>query len=282
MKPRRIYKISITDESRLVTLGSVSLSPAKALFCLAAGFLLILMLGYIFVLLTPVKTLIPGYIRESQRAASEQALLRVDSLREAYLRNEAYVANLNEVLNTERPPRPAPRAVQGPIEISADSLLPPSVHERNFVHMMQEREKFNVAVVAPMAAEGMLFYPVTDEGIVTHDSRSSRRARVALPAGAAPMAVADGVVLASYYDPKTHSSTMLLQHDNGFVSRYSGIGSPLVEQSEMVPGGQIISLPPPGKSGRPVEVIVELWHNGVPLIPYDYISSHHSYTSLNH
>lgn len=280
MKPRRIFKISISDESRLQTLASLTLTPAKAVALVVAAILLVLLIGYLFVLLTPVKTLIPGYFRESQRAASEQALMRVDSIREAYRRNEAYVANLREVLDAGRPAADSRHREEPASGIAADSLLPPSAEETGFVHTMQEREKFNISVVAPMAAEGMLFYPVTDEGVVTHASRQSRRAHVALPAGASVMAVADGVVIGRFYDHESEGYTLLLQHDNGFVSRYAGLGSPLVGQSETVLGGQVLSLPPTGRAGRPTEIIVELWHNGVALKPYDYISSHHSYTSL--
>lgn len=282
MKPRRIIKITLSDESRLESIGSVTLTPLKGVAVALTGILAILTLGFLLVLLTPLKTLIPGYFRESERAATEQALLRVDSIREAYKRNEAYVANIRERLNTERHAKESSAEAASGRMIAADSLLPPSTAETSFARVMQEREKFNISVVAPMAAEGMLFYPVSDEGIVTHASRPTRRARVSLPTGASVMAVADGVVIAGYSGLTPRSHTLIVQHDNGFVSRYSGLGSPLVGEGEIVLGGQVLCQSPSAPSGGPIEITVELWHNTVPLIPYDYISSHHSYTSLQH
>ncbi len=280
MKARRIIKISLSDEARLESLGSVTLTPMKVVAASLAAVMLIVSIGFLAVLLTPLKTLIPGYFRESDRAASEQALLRVDSIREAYLRNEAYVANIHQRLNTSRPPVKAAESKETRRPIAADSLLPPSAEENRFSKVMQEREKFNIAVVAPMAAEGMLFYPVTDEGVITHASRASRRALVAMPARGAVMAVADGSVVARYFDAVARAYTIILQHDNGFVSRYTGLSEPLVGEAENVLGGQVIALSPPAPASRPSEIAVELWHNGIPLHPYDYISSHHSYTSL--
>ena len=280
MKPRRIIKLTLSDESRLQQIGSVTITPLKGIVACLVVMLTILAVGFLLVLLTPLKTLIPGYFRESERAATEQALLRVDSIREAYRRNEAYVANIHERLNTTRAPKAAQSSASAPRPIAADSLLPPSAAETSFARVMQEREKFNISVVAPMAAEGMLFYPVSDEGIVTHLSRNARQARVSLPAGASVMSVADGVVIASYAGVTPRSHTLIVQHDNGFVSRYSGLGSPLVGEGEFVLGGQVLCQSPSAPSGRPIEIVVELWHNTVPLIPYDYISSHHSYTSL--
>lgn len=279
MKPRRILKISITDEARLQTLASLSLSPLR-MAALASGILLLmLLLGYLLVLLTPLKTLIPGYFRETQRAQTQEALLRVDSLRAAWMRNEAYIDNLNSILDESRAPvvLPADATDRRP---EVDSLLPPSGLETSFVRRMQEREKFNISVVAPMAAEGMLFYPVTEEGVFAADSRDSRRAGIILPDGASVMAAADGIVIAAYYDPVAASHSLLIQHDNGFVSRYSSLGSLLVGEGETVTGGQALSLPPNPRGGRPAQVWIQLWHDAVPLRPYDYVSSPSVHSTL--
>lgn len=280
MKPKRILKISFTDEARLQTLASFTLTPARAVAVLTGLLLVTLLVGYLLVLLTPLKTLIPGYFRESQRATTEEALLRVDSIREAYLRNEAYIANLTSIFDASRPAEANLNDTLSPLVGAEEKLLPASPQETSFVRMMQEKEKFNISVVAPMAAEGMLFYPVSDEGVVASDSREALQSRIILPDGASIMAVADGVVIASFYDHKSAGYSLLIQHDNGFVSRYSALGTPLVGEAESVNGGQVLALPPSPRKGRPAEVWVRLWHDATPLKPFDYISSPHSYTSL--
>lgn len=280
MRPKRIFKISLTDEARLQTIASFSLSPLRAALIIIAALVVMVIIGFLAVVITPLKAWVPGYFRESQRVETQEALLRVDSIRALYLRNEQYIANLNTVLNTSRPSAPVSSDTLSPLPDAIESLLPASPQEKAFVTKMQESEKFNISVAAPMAAEGMLFYPVTEEGIFTSDSRESRKARIILPEGSSVMAVADGVVLASYFDHSVSGYNVLVQHDNGFVSRYVGIGSPLIGESELVRGGQILSLPPYPAAGRPAEVCVQLWHDTSPLIPYDYISTPHTYTSL--
>lgn len=272
MKPRRILKISLTDEARLQTLASITLSPLRIGVLTALLVISMLSAGYLLVLMTPLKTLIPGYFRESQRAQTQEALLRVDSLRAAWMRNEAYIENINSILDSSRAPVSLPAEPSAP-RPAIDSLLPPSPTETSFVRMMREREKFNISVVAPLAAEGMLFYPITEEGIFAADSRESRKARIILPDGATVMAVADGVVVASFFDNNVSAYTLLLQHDNGFVSRYSSIGTPLVGEGETVTGGQALSMAPSPRGGRPSEVWIQLWHDTTPLRPYDYVSS---------
>ncbi len=281
MRPRRILKLTLSDEARLQTLASLTITPVRILAIAALALVTAMVVGFLLVLLTPLKTLIPGYMRESQRAASELALLRVDSLQEAYIRNQAYVENLNRVMDIERQAvRSRTVADSARRIIPADSLLPPSAEESRFVRRMQEREKFNISVVAPMAAEGMLFYPVCDDGIVTGDSKNSLKAILNIPADASIMAMADGNVVALYYDPKRHGYTLIMQHDNGFLSRYTGLGSPLVGEADEVLGGQVLCLTPAPRNGHPAEISVELWHDAIRIPPYSYISSPHTYTPL--
>ena len=272
--PRKKYRLILEDEARIQTIGSWTLTPARIWISALAVLAAVLAVGFLFVLLTPVKTLIPGYFRASQRAATEQAMLRVDSVMEAYSRNEAYVANLREVFDADRTPRRRDVSAEATAAgFSPDSLMPSSPEEMRFARMMQEREKFNIAVAAPLAAEGMLLYPVSDEGIVTPESRNSTTARLILPEGTSVMAIADGAVLSVGYDRSEHGYAVIMQHDNGFVSRYAGLGSPLIGKGELVSGGQVISLAPGGGASSPPQITVEMWHDGQPLPPYRYISS---------
>lgn len=144
---------------------------------------------------------------------------------------------------------------------------------------MQEREKFNI-VKASMAAEGMLFYPVSNEGIVTGASRNAYAAEIAMPVDASVMAMADGVVIATYFDPQSKGYAIIMQHDNGFVSRYSALRTLMVKQSESVPGGKVIALSPLPPAGKSSQIKVEIWHNGIHVKPYEFISSHRRLSAM--
>lgn len=277
MKGHKKYKITIEDESRLQTIASWRLTPLKIVGLAVPALLLMLVIGYLFVLLTPAKNLIPGYFRASERAATEQALLRADSLMDNWRRNEIYLENLKQVFDIERIPTDSINASRNTETFSPDSLLPASAEEVRFAKMIQEREKFNVTVKASLSAEGMLFYPISDEGVVTLESRDKYAANIILPKDGAIMALADGSVLARYFDAASGGYSLILQHDNGFVSRYSGLGSLLVGQSDIVTGGQILSKAPLASSGHPAGITVELWHNGNALKPYDYITTKRAY-----
>lgn len=239
----------------------------------AVALLCALVIGFLFVLLTPAKQLIPGYYRPSEREASEVALLRIDSIRRAYERNDAYLSNILTLFDTDRAPLADSLSASGRInDLTPDSLLPVSAEESKFAHMMQQREKFNITVMAPLAAEGMLFYPVCESGVVTADSRESEKVRMALPDEAAVMALADGAVMAVYGSPFAGGYSVIMQHPNGFASRYSGLGTLFAGQGDLITGGQIIGLGPKEGGSKPALLSIEIWHNGNPLLPYKYIS----------
>lgn len=273
MKRKRILSLILNDEAHLREIGRIHITPSR----LAIGGIVFLfasiLFGIIVVWATPVKHLLPGYLKESQRAASEEAMMRLDSLKTAYAQNEAYIKNITAVLNTERVPMDSLQASSHTLSLTPDSLLSASKEEAAFVNMMREREKYNLAVVAPLAAEGIMFYPLNEEAVFPLKSRTATKAEVIIAKGSVISSVADGTVLEVVSPDLNGNFSILVQHPKNFVSRLSGCGTPLVGEGDRVVGGQAIALAPEG-SNSSKKVGIELWHNGTALLPYNYVSTH--------
>lgn len=272
MKKRRLYRISLTDEARLIRLGSLRLTPGRIALALACLLTLATGLGLAVVWLTPLKTFLPGYMRESQRAAMDNTMLRLDSLQAAYRLNEAFLNNIAAVLDTERIPVDSLRTSSHTNQLTPDSLLTASPEETRFVKMMQEREKYNLSVIAPLAAEGLMFYPLSDEAIISPSEKESLRPGVIMARRTMISAIADGTVLAVYSPDLSGRYSIIIQHPRSFVSRISGTGMPLVGDGDEVAGGQAIAIVPPSMPDGGGRITVELWHNGTPLPPYPYMN----------
>ena len=99
MKRRPRYKISIEDESRLETKAAFSASPLRWLFLGGVAVLSIMVLGVFVVFLSPLRMLLPGYLKESERAETEMQLLRLDSIRMAYEANASFLNNMIRVIS---------------------------------------------------------------------------------------------------------------------------------------------------------------------------------------
>lgn len=269
MKLRTRFKLTVEDESTLENRLTVSASVLKWVLVGVAGMLLAMACGAFLLLVSPAKRLLPGYLKESERAASEMQHLRLDSLHNAFLNNERYIDNVMEIL--EGRPISPDTAARIPSS-GSDSLLPPSVEERRFVSLIRDREKYNVSVIAPLTAESMMFNPINDESIISNASKGKRKAEIILAKGSTVAAIADGrVISVSQSVREGGGSAVIIQHPKGFLSRCSRLGSVLVEVGDEVSGGQIIAVQNSTNALKEEIVSVELWHNGTPLSPSDYI-----------
>lgn len=268
------YRIRIEDESRLENLADISLSPLSLLAAAGAALLILIIIGGAIVMVTPLRTLLPGYMKQSELSATEDNIMRLDSILGIYEQNQNYLDNILLAFDTDRKPIADSLIMTANLrEMSPDSLLPPSPLERKFVNTMEERERFNISVLAPLAADGMMFFPVSDSGIFSSASRTEEKGYVIMPDEEAVKCVADGSILASYYSASGSGYVIIIQHAKGFVTRIARVGSPMVSAGDAVTGGQVIALgpSPDAKGKRYVEVM--MWHNGLPLIPYEYIGN---------
>lgn len=278
LEGKRKYVIKLEDEAHLEKVGKWQITPWRIAGALFLFIIVSLFAGFLLFYLTPLKTMLPGYLKQSERFMSEQTMLRLDSLQNVFNQNEAYLSNIMEVFNTSRNPTDSVSALQRPNFLTPDSLQSASAVEKSFINRMQEKERYNVSVVAPLAAESMLFYPLADDAIISGNSRQNTTAKVILPNNSPIGAIADGTIIS--IDKFKGIYSIMIQHSKGFLSRYHDVGTPLVEQGDRISGGQAIALPPPSRNGKAPTVRLQMWHNGSELIPYDFISPHSSPSSL--
>lgn len=272
MKAKRVYRIILENESRLEEVGSWQLTPLRLTLLALAAMCVMLLIAGVIIWLTPLHSWLPGYLKETERAASVENLLRLDSLNQAFEKNKEFFTNLQTVLDTERTPTDSVNSGKPAVRLTSDSLLPRSKEEERFINMMQERERYNISVIAPLASEGMIFSPVNAESVFTSETRGSLAPRVLLAEGAPVECMADGTVVAVYpSEADGGGHTVLIQHGKGFLSSYSRLVVPTVKTGERVEGGQTIAIQQSGLGMRSREIVVRMWHNGTPLRPYDYL-----------
>lgn len=271
MKAKKRYRIAIEDESRLRQVASVSVSPSMLWTGGITFGLLLFILTAVLIMATPVRTLLPGYLKRGERTEAKEGLLRIDSIREAYRINNLYLSNILTVLNTERTPTDSILNVTTPNELPPDSLLPASPREIEFISKMKDREQYNVTILAPLAADQLRIYPVATGATISEQSQSVTKPRILTPKGTPICAAADGRVLAIQNPAPEGGSAIVIQHDNGFASRYSHLGTPAVSPGAHVDGGSVIAH---GASGGAIGsgfFFMEMWYDGNPVEPGKYL-----------
>lgn len=267
MKAKRIIRFNIEDEAHLQRIVSVRLRWWAAIPLCLAVLAAVVALAVIIIMYTPLKTTLPGYLPPKERAATIQGLVKVDSLQRKYDVNQAYIDNLLTVLDPDRATGDSVKWAEKAITASKDSLMPTSRREKEFRSKMDERERYNLSILAPLAADGMIFEEPAPGYTFSHGCENSYTSRIIIPTGELIRTVMDGTVADIHFLPST-GYCMVIQHGNGFLSRWSRIGFPLVQEGETVAAGQVIA-PTMSGSGRDASyVTLELWRNGTRLVPF--------------
>lgn len=261
------YKVVIEDETRLETLKELRFSRRTVPATIVAVVVASLAVSFLIIAVTPLKRLMPGYLEEGDRKASINNIMRLDSLREAYARDRAFLNNLTTVLDTDRQPTDSVGLIANPSPMTVDSLLPTSRVEKEFRREMEQRERYNLSVLAPLAAEGMIFSHVSDESVITEASRKSTTAEILLARDNPVCAIADGTVLATFNQGGANGYSVIIQHPKGFVSRLSRLSTPLAEAGDHVDAGQVIALQQENTGRNSHLITLEIWLNGESVIP---------------
>lgn len=273
MKLRR-YRLIIEDAGRLHRVWGVRISRVRLVATIVACVLVSMAIGAAIAYFTPMKRRLPGFITYSEREQVISALTRLDTLSLVVASNQAFMANVMELMDTKRTPTDSLEATARLNPLPLDSLKTASPAEREFVAMMEQRDKYNLNVLTPVAADAVFFADPTDGGVVYKDTRNARQLLIIMPSGVGVNAIADGYVVDRAYDASAGTYTLMVQSKRGFLTRYSHLGAPLVDKGDAVLAGQRITLAPEKKMVRNKYVGIEMWREGTPLIPGQYVMRH--------
>ncbi|MCH5225838.1 MAG: M23 family metallopeptidase [Muribaculaceae bacterium] len=270
------YRLTLEDESSLEKKVNLSLS-FFAIILLGVAFLVVAgALGIFVFASSPMKNRLPGYLKESERTATEEQHLRLDSLVQVYEINEAYISG---ILNALNPSEETPwRAMDHkPHPLTLDSLKPASPEERRFMERIRERDKYDIDYSSPSPSQTLMFGNVYKGAVISQDSRESQVADIILPKGAPVAAVAEGKVISVATSPKNSGAfEVIIQHPKGFLSKTGRLSRLLVRPGDIVAAGQIIATGAAREGLKGNHVSLQLWHDGDPLIPSRFLPPYHS------
>ena len=272
MLRKKRYRIVIEDESRLMELWSLKFTTLKAIIMSFLILIASICLSIFLIAFTPISYLLPGYMKKNQRIDSIETLLKLDSLQNQYKSNQLYLNNIATIFDTERTPSDSSSLTKQNPQVIEDTIMPTSQEELEFIKMMQEREKYNTSILAPLAAEGMIFTTPSAGSIIEEKSIEKNSAKIIIPRGNVIRSITEGTIVDLHYDIITSSYTIIIQHENGFLSKYIGTGQPLVSIGKNVITGENIALSSLSNSKYADCIILEIWRNGLPLIASQYIT----------
>lgn len=276
-KLKNKYRLTISNEATFDEVLSIRLSRLNV-FTVAGLFSVILIaLVTLLIAFTPLREYIPGYPDGEMRRNIEKNAVLVDSLSLELDKRDRFFQGIKNVI--------AGNDFDSVAQPQADSVVDPRYKNLTFTKSEsdslfrkehEEDEKYNLTLENTSKSKGLSnlhFFPPI-KGMISQkfNSRSSHYGTdVVGGMNERISSVLDGTVVFSEWTLNT-GYVIQIQHSNNLLSVYKHNSELLKKAGEHVKAGEAIALL--GNSGELTSgphLHFELWHNGRPLNPENYI-----------
>ena len=273
-KKTRKFRLSLIDANSHERLWSLHYSRPVFIAATVSAAILLLLAVFCLVAYTPLRTFIPGYPDARTRRQAVQNSLRIDSLQTRILQWELYTENLRRIVSGEEPIRldSLILGIQG-TQHAPDSVYLALRDSLLRADVAAQEQFFVSATQRTLPIEALSFFAPL-KGIVSDGFSPAVHPWVDItaPAGTVVMAVLDGSVVFTGWDDDT-GYTLVLQHKGDILSIYKNNQKLLVHTGEAVKAGAPVGMVAPSASlTKGDHLHLELWYNGAPVDPLQYIS----------
>ncbi len=273
------YRLVILNEETLEERISFKLSRLNVFIAIGLLSILLVFITTYIIAFTPLKEYIPGYTDVTLQRRIYELQLRSDSVAFAMRAQESYLEDLKKVLGSELP--------------DERKMIPVDTSRSNIYHNIKDKRspedsllrtdydnsnKYNLFKSDKPLRKGSamrnltFFSPI--KGMVTSLFDPLRKhfgVDIAAARNEVIKAVQDGTVIFSGWTVET-GNVIAIQHPGNVISVYKHNSVLLQKEGNIVHAGEIVAII--GESGElstGPHLHFELWINGIPVNPQDYI-----------
>lgn len=267
------YRFVVLNEDTFEERFSFKLNRLNA-FILAGLFSIFLIaLTTLIIVLTPLKEYIQGYSSTELKKDATNLVYKVDSLQNALSVNDLYIENIQQILKGEIKRVSFDRdSVFTQLQIEKINFAPSAV-DSAFREEVEQEDRFSVFEQAKKSDDINFSSPIKGDVTDKYNAKEKHFAvDIAVDKDSPVKAVADGTVIFTGFTVNT-GYVILLEHSQGFISVYKHNASIYKTQGELVKIGEVIaSAGSTGALSTGPHLHFELWENGYPVNPANYIS----------
>lgn len=269
------YRLSIYRDESYKEVLNLKLSRLNVITFITVTTLIFLAIVISIIAYTPVRELIPGYPDENTVRNIRMNFIKLDSLSAEIEKRDRYFDNLNKIISGKEPDN-----YDNIVDTSIDYeniTFSPSAEDSILRSLIEQEDQFSLSIVddrklISSISKAHFFPPI--KGIVTN-SFNSRNNHYGTDIVAAPnqvvKAVLEGTITMATWTLDL-GWIIQIQHENNMLSVYAHNAELLKRVGEYVKAGEPIAII--GNSGELTtgpHLHFELWHNGNPLNPEDFI-----------
>ncbi len=273
------YRVVILNDDTMEEKLSIPLTRFKV-FLLTGTFVILLVIATIYLIaFTPLKEYIPGYADFNTRQMLRELSLRADTLEKQLRQKDLYIMNIRNITEGRDLIEKIPDTIGDPAAFDIDEL-PRSREDSILRAEMELAEHFdnnywrvNDLSYTPETGN-FTFFPPLSGMISSHFDPAEGHYGVDIVAEQDEVikSALDGTVIFSTWTIET-GYTIGIQHEHNIVSIYKHNSRLLKDEGSLVEAGDPIAIiGDTGLYSTGTHLHFELWLNGIPVNPANYIS----------
>jgi murein DD-endopeptidase MepM/ murein hydrolase activator NlpD len=270
---RNKYRLVVLNDETFEEKVSLKLSRLNVFLVISTAAILLVGSTILLVAFTPLREYIPGYASTELRRQAVDLNRRTDSLQQVLAYNEKYLLNVQNIISGN-PVDPIDRDLTDSTKVEGDLNPKTSKADSTLRKYVEEEDKFNISNQKNATLTGFSFMaPV--KGLVSSEFDPNKdhfgidvTARKNTPI----KTCISGTVIFADWTTET-GYVLLVQHTREIISVYKHCSALLKKQGDYVQTGEAIAII--GNSGENTSgphLHFELWHEGNPVNPENYIS----------
>ncbi len=277
-KIRNKYRIAIFNEKTYEEVWRMRLSRLNVFTFLGTSVVVLIVLIILLIAYTGLKEYIPGFPDGNQRVMMVRNINRVDSLVQEIQKRDDFINSIKSVIDGEVPQQDETEDAEGhiPAPVNPENLKV-GKEEKKFRDEVEKEEKYNLSALSDKKVipelNQIYFYTPLKGYVVKKYIEAEKHYGVDIVAkpGATVLAIMDGTVIFSDWTVET-GYVVIIQHANNIISAYKHNSSLLKKAGDKISAGEPIATV--GNSGELTtgpHLHFELWYNGKPVDPQQYI-----------
>jgi len=273
------YRLVIMNDDTLEEKFSFKLSRLNVFVASGTGIILLIIITTYIIAFTPLREYIPGYGSNESNRKIRELLLKADSLEENLKNKDLYLYNIKNVIEGKEIVDALPekhdtaQTNHGNVNIiksKEDSLLRVE---------MEQQDKYKIAVSdnskgATVSSISNFFFFTPLKGIITNNFDPTNEhygIDIVAAKNEAIKSTLDGIVIFAGWTLKT-GYTMVIQHQDNLISVYKHNSALLKKEKDHVEAGEVIAIiGETGELSTGPHLHFELWYDGAPVNPRDYM-----------
>lgn len=271
---RTRFRMVVMDDSTFEERVSVTLTPLGILVALSAITIVMTALVVSLIAFTPIREYIPGYADVGMQQDLIELNEKTDSLVREAEANEQYLANLKKILKGND----TAVIVQNPTDTTKkyENLnFSRSPEDSALRDEFENSDQYSLAlgVTRKTGISGYFFFAPVKGSITSSFNLAEEHfgVDVASADNESVKATLDGTVISSGWNPED-GYVIQVQHSNNLISVYKHNAALLKKTGQFVKAGEPIAII--GNSGEHStgpHVHFEIWYNGAPVDPQEYV-----------